>query len=95
MHPLTATILQVLDWPMQTTGGYNFVSGIGSDIGEITVVGLGVAWLHHHNCHVAGCWRLHWRPTAAGDLVCRRHHPEKQKTHEQILDDHHAALEIV
>jgi hypothetical protein len=77
--------------------GYNFWSGIGSDFGQLTlltaVIGLGIASWRRHNCEVGGCWRLCWHHTAAGDHVCKRHHPVGPKTHEQVLDDHHAAVE--
>lgn len=71
--------------------GYQFWSGIGSDVSELTLV-LGLAaYLRHHNCHVRHCPRLQWKPTAAGDQVCRRHHPDRAKTAAQVRDDHHQA----
>jgi hypothetical protein len=47
--------------------GYNFWSGIGSDISEITlvfmVIGALLAFWHHHNCHAVGCRRIgHMHP---------------------------------
>ena len=42
--------------------GYQFWSGIGSDIGEVTLIGLAMVWWRHHNCHVYRCWRLSWHP---------------------------------
>jgi hypothetical protein len=60
--------------------GYQFWSGIGSDIGEITLIGLGFAWLHHHNCYERGCWRVQWHPHPVhGHPVCKRHHPDYSK----------------
>lgn len=60
--------------------GYQFWSGIGSDFQELTlflVIGGLYAFLRRHNCHVKGCWRLAWHPSAdhLGHPVCRHHHP--------------------
>lgn len=53
--------------------GYQFWSGIGSDISELTlVVGVGV-FLHHHNCIEKGCWRMGHRDPEHGHPLCRRH----------------------
>jgi len=38
--------------------GYQFWSGLGSDIGEVTLIGLAMVWWRHHNCRVYRCWRL-------------------------------------
>lgn len=49
------------------SGWYDFYSGIGSDLGELTIVAvIG----HHLNCHAAGCWRPA-RHHMSG--YCRRH----------------------
>ena len=65
LHPLTGN-------------GYQFWSGIGSDFGEIPL--LGFVWITYrrHNCHVKGCPRIQWRshPEDDGHLVCRKHHPK-------------------
>lgn len=51
---------------------YNFFSGFGSDLGEVTlVVGL-VTILQHLNCHQPGCWRL-GHPTPKGYKLCKKH----------------------
>ena len=47
--------------------GYDFWSGIGSDLGELTIVL--VLW-RHLNCHAEGCWRPA-RHQMGG--FCRRH----------------------
>jgi hypothetical protein len=56
--------------------GYNFWSGIGSDIGEVAIIGGLITIVRHLNCHAKGCYRL------GGHLVpgtpyktCRKHHP--------------------
>jgi hypothetical protein len=43
--------------------GYQFWSGIGSDLGEVTLLGIVLVWWHNHNCHVHRCWRLSWHPS--------------------------------
>lgn len=56
---------------------YAFWSGIGSDIGELTIIGGLVAIYRKHNCHARGCWRV-GRLAVAGTpyVVCHRHHPD-------------------
>ena len=61
--------------------GYQFWSGIGSDIGEasilITILAFAWAWWRTHNCHVNKCPRLLWHPHPDhGHPVCRHHHPQ-------------------
>jgi len=58
--------------------GYQFWSGIGSDIGEITLLGALIAVWSKHNCHVHRCWRLSWHPSKkyGGHVVCRHHHED-------------------
>lgn len=78
-HPLglcTGTATQVKE-----CRGYNFWSGIVSDLGEITIVGglitIVLAMWHHHNCHVPGCWRWSWHPNPeTGHPECKVHHPD-------------------
>ncbi len=57
--------------------GYAFWSGIGSDIGEVALIGVAATWLRMHNCHVQRCPRLSWHPHPDhGHPVCRHHHPD-------------------
>ena len=75
---------------------YGFWSGIGSDIGELTIVvalctAIGT-FLHRHNCEVKGCWRLQRHATAAGHIVCRKHHPDGPLTSEAVAEAHNAAI---
>ena len=56
---------------------YAWWSGVGSDIGEVTL--LGGLWMLYskHNCHTKGCWRLgkhHVEGTPY--IVCPKHHPK-------------------
>jgi hypothetical protein len=54
--------------------GYNFWSGIGSDLGEVTLLTAVLAAYWHHTCHVSRCWRL--GRFAHGHLkLCAHHHP--------------------
>ena len=59
--------------------GYNFVSGWGSDISELTLAFAIVAVLRHRNCHVKGCWRLGHADPEHGHPSCRRHHSRASK----------------
>lgn len=95
--PPAAVIAIVVTWPLglqhwlayetgsyNTPGvahNYNFFSGSGSDIGQITLIGLAVsfmaAWYHKHNCHNEKCWRIGIHTLADGKYtVCRKHHNE-------------------
>lgn len=52
---------------------YQFWSGIGSDLGEVTlVIGLG-AWWHHHTCTERRCWRKGHPDPETGHPACRKH----------------------
>lgn len=62
-----------------TGNGYQLWSGIGSDVGELTLLGAAVMFWRHHNCHVHRCPRLQWHPHPDhGHPVCRKHHPERK-----------------
>lgn len=58
--------------------GYQFWSGIGANAFLLVWAVTAILWARHHNCHVRGCWRLHWHPSDAhgGHPVCRKHHPD-------------------
>lgn len=69
-------------WHPLVGRGYQFWSGLGGDLGQVTLItGLVVVtagWVRHHNCHVKGCWRLQWHPHPEhGHPVCRRHFPDE------------------
>jgi hypothetical protein len=53
---------------------YGFWSGVGSDIGEVTIIGGLVTIGRHKNCHVKGCWRI-GRHHHGPYLLCSKHHP--------------------
>jgi hypothetical protein len=70
---------------------YGFWSGIGSDIGEATIVTglvtIVLGFWHHHNCQVHGCLRLSFRPHPAhGYPVCRGHHPHRVMPDGTVID---------
>lgn len=64
--------------------GYNLWSGIGSDVGEVSTLGILVTLMamaagmyRKHNCHVHRCWRLAWHPHPVnGHPICKHHHPD-------------------
>jgi hypothetical protein len=69
--------------------GYQFWSGIGSDIGEVVIIGGLYGLLRKHNCHAKGCWRIGRHPVDGTNyIVCRRHHPDDKPTAEQIVREH-------
>jgi hypothetical protein len=53
--------------------GYQFWSGIGSDLGEITLLGIAIGAYKHINCEEPGCWRPGHRHPDHGRPVCRHH----------------------
>lgn len=70
---------------------YLWWSGIGSDIGEITLIGGVVMFYRHHTCHVDHCWRLarHRQEIDGAEyMLCRKHHPRATK-----LKAEHPALD--
>lgn len=58
--------------PGHTPRWYNFSSaGL-----EFTAIGVAATFYWHHNCHQNKCPRWARYTTAAGDKVCKTHHPE-------------------
>jgi hypothetical protein len=55
--------------------GYQFWSGIGSDVFLLAPFAV---FYRRHNCHVDGCWRIQFKPhpDKPGHVVCRKHHRE-------------------
>lgn len=52
--------------------GYQFWSGIGSDLSEVTLFGALMTAYYHHNCHVKGC--LRWgKHKVDGSPYCSKH----------------------
>lgn len=56
---------------------YNFFSGSGSDLSEVTLLGLVASFVlgawHHVNCHEPGCPRI-GKHKVDGTPWCTRHH---------------------
>lgn len=75
-----------------TAHNYNFFSGFGSDLSEVTLFFAAVSLILHlyrvHNCEVTGCMRIGRHDTAAGHTVCRKHHPDAQLTAEDVIQAH-------
>ncbi len=63
--------------------GYQFWSGIGSDVGEVALISGVYVLLRRHNCHVSGCWRLQFHPHPKhGHPVCKKHYGEDGSGHD-------------
>jgi len=54
---------------------YNFFSGVGSDISELTLVGALIGGWRKTNCHQPGCWRI-GRHHVDGTPWCDHHHQD-------------------
>jgi hypothetical protein len=79
-HVLIAGWFQTYFEHVLTGHGYQFWSGIGSDVGELTLLTAFVLWLRQRNCHVYRCWRLSWHPHPGhGHPVCKHHHPDSRR----------------
>ena len=81
IHWLSTAINTYLAHPLKANG-YQFWSGLGSDLSEITLIGIALEWLKHHNCHEKGCWRLGHVSPVHGQPVCWKHRPRRD--HEPI-----------
>lgn len=58
-----------------TPPDYNFFSGSGSDLQELTMAGIAAGMWHHINCHEDGCWRI-GRHKVNGTPWCNKHHED-------------------
>lgn len=74
---------------------YNFWSGFGSDIAEVTIIGAMIGIFKKHNCHTRWCFRIgrhEFTDSATGVtyMLCRKHHPghegDKPVTSQQLID---------
>ncbi|MEZ0089919.1 hypothetical protein [Streptacidiphilus sp. EB129] len=70
---------------------YLWWSGAGADLGELAIIGGLVSIYRRHNCEVHRCWRLGRHATAAGHMVCRRHHPLDRLTSADVVSAHEEA----
>jgi hypothetical protein len=86
-------MLHILEHITGLTGNGNWYalwSGIGSDLGELTIVL--VVW-RKVNCHAKHCWRIGLHHVDRTHYVtCARHHPvhdgRRPATAKQIAADH-------
>lgn len=63
-------------------------SGAGGDLAEFAIAGALLGLIRKHNCEVHRCWRMGRHVTAAGHMVCRRHHPGERLTAEAVTVAH-------
>lgn len=78
--------------PLKPSRAYNFWSGFGSDLGEVTILGAVVAGYRKMNCHSKGCWRIAHHEIDRNGVkykVCRKCHPDVD--HENRLRREHFA----
>lgn len=69
---------------------YAFWSGVGSDIGELTLISAVVVFYRHHTCHVHHCWRLAKHPheqDGTAYMMCRKHHPKADKIRAEDIQE--------
>ena len=53
--------------------GYQWWSGAGSDLSEVTLIAVLLGAAKHRNCHHRGCWRLGHNHPEHGWPSCKRH----------------------
>jgi hypothetical protein len=57
-----------------------------------TVLGVARRYWKMTECHVAGCKRHQWKSVpGTNHVVCKKHSPQDEPTHAQVLEDHQAA----
>ena len=61
-------------WHPLSGPGYQFYSGIGSDLSEMTLVAGMIGLYRHVNCEAPHCWRPGHRHPEHGRPVCKRHY---------------------
>jgi hypothetical protein len=62
---------------------YSFWSGVGSDLGEVAIVGAVLGAYHRHNCVHKGCWRIARHQVTDHDGTT---HPSCRKHRSHVLD---------
>ena len=63
--------------PLRPGDGLNFYSGIGSDIGELTLISILWLGFRRVNCSAPWCPKVGLHPTADGQHhLCGFHHPD-------------------
>jgi hypothetical protein len=85
MSAFVSGLLQFMGVDNLSGPWYGFWSGIGSDIGEVTLIGAATSLYWRHTCHAKRCWRIGRHPVeGTPHIVCRRHHPHDTPTAQQI-----------
>ena len=76
----------------QSSWAYDAWSGCSPALLTSTTITAGIlTFARRRNCEVRGCWRLGRHQTAAGHLVCRRHHPAGHLTAQDVRAAHEEA----
>jgi len=58
----------------------------------LTVLAAARRYWKMTQCHVAGCKRHQWKTVpGTNHVVCKKHSPQDEPTHAQVLEDHKAA----
>jgi hypothetical protein len=82
-------------WHPLSGPGYQWWSGLGSDLGQVTLIGLLIGAWRQVNCASSWCFRLGKHATADGHhKLCRRHHPDlpnHRLSLSEIHERHHQA----
>lgn len=91
MHWLWVHFLQESGSQSSSSRAYNFLSGSGSDIGELAIVGGLIATYRRVNCHSKGCPRLshhEYEMDGVKYRLCRRHHPHAKRPQAEDFKRH-------
>jgi hypothetical protein len=64
---------------------YLFWSGLGSDLGELSILAGMVGIYRKHSCHIDRCWRI-GKYRHGEWLLCRRHHPADELTAQDVTE---------
>jgi hypothetical protein len=87
--PAAGLLAHVLGLDDSSGRVYLWWSGVGSDLGEVAIVGALVAHVRRHTCHVDHprfCWRPATHPVAGTPYrTCKKHHPAVP---ERVSADH-------
>ena len=80
---------------VQRGAGYQWWSGAGSDLGELTLIAGALALIKHLNCDAPRCLRYGpHRTVDSQHRLCRAHHPDlpaRRLSLREIHERHHAA----
>jgi hypothetical protein len=58
----------------------------------VSAILTGIRYWQATECHVVGCHKHQWKKVAGTDhVVCKKHHPDDEPTHDDVLAAHTAA----